>query len=186
MKKLLPIIMFVLLAFAGCQRGPAMYTQSNNPKEFLTNSEKFVNQTVKRSSHYNAEDWLCRVSQNEAFSGIYRAIIADEKVVGSISVEQKEDVYRIDGEIGFMLHGDYCNKGIMTEAVRQMCTIAFRDLPIERITANIFQSNTTSMQVLRKNGFVHEATLRNAVIKNNEIYNLCIFGLTKNYNNISK
>ena len=67
----------------------------------------------------------------------------------------------------------------MTEVVRQMCTIAFRDLSIERITANIFQPNTTSMQVLRKNGFVHEATLRNAVIKNNEIYNLCIFGLTK-------
>ena len=134
----------------------------------------------------DAEDWLCRVSQNEAVSGIYRAIVADEKVVGSISVEQKEDVYRIDGEIGFMLHGDYCNKGIMTEVVRQMCTIAFRDLPIERITANIFQPNTASMQVLSKNGFVHEATLRNAVIKNNEIYNLCIFGLTKNYNNISK
>ena len=127
----------------------------------------------------DAEDWLCRVSQNEAVSGIYRAIIADEKVVGSISVEQKEDVYRIDGEIGFMLHGDYCNKGIMTEVVRQMCTIAFRDLPIERITANIFQPNTASMQVLSKNGFVHEATLRNAVIKNNEIYKLCIFGLTK-------
>ena len=127
----------------------------------------------------DAEDWLCRVSQNEAVSGIYCAIIADEKVVGSISVEQKEDVYRIDGEIGFMLHGDYCNKGIMTEVVRQMCTIAFRDLPIERITANIFQPNTASMQVLSKNGFVHEATLRNAVIKNNEIYNLCIFGLTK-------
>ena len=63
---------------------------------------------------------------------------------------------------------------------------AFRDLSIERITANIFQPNTTSMQVLRKNGFVHEATLRNAVIKNNEIYNLCISGLTKNYNHISK
>jgi RimJ/RimL family protein N-acetyltransferase len=127
----------------------------------------------------DAEDWLYRVSQNEAVSGIYRAIIADEKVVGSISVEQKEDVYRIDGEIGFMLHDDYCNKGIMTEAIRKMCTIAFRDLPIERITANIYQPNTASMQVLRKNSFVHEATLQNAVIKEGTIYNLCIFGLIK-------
>ena len=127
----------------------------------------------------DAEDWLSRLSQNEAVLGIYRAIVADERVVGSISIERKEDVFQIDGEIGFMLYADYCNKGIMTEAVRQMCTIAFRDLPIERITANIFQPNTASMQVLCKNGFVHEATLRNAVIKNNEIYNLCIFGLTK-------
>ena len=127
----------------------------------------------------DAKAWLNMVAQNDPTTGIYRAIVMDGQPIGSISVEQKEDVYRIDGEIGFMLHGDYCNKRIMTEVVRQMCTIAFRDLPIERITANIFQPNTASMQVLSKNGFVHEATLRNAVIKNNEIYKLCIFGLTK-------
>jgi len=63
MKKLLPIMMFVLLAFAGCQRGPAMYTQANNPQELLVNSEKFVNQTVKRSAHYTEEDWLVAVDQ---------------------------------------------------------------------------------------------------------------------------
>lgn len=134
----------------------------------------------------DAKAWLNIVAQNDSVTGIYRAIVMDGQPIGSISVEQKDDVFRIDGEIGFMLHGNYCNKGIMTETVRQMCTVAFRDLSIERITANVFHPNTASIQVLCKNGFVHEATLRNAVIKNNEIYNLCIFGLTKNYNNISK
>ena len=91
------------------------------------------------------------VAQNDSVSGIYRAIVMDGQPIGSISVEQKEDVYRIDGEIGFMLHGNYYNKGIMTEAVRQMCIIAFRDLPIERITANIFQPNAaTSRFKLKK------------------------------------
>ena len=134
----------------------------------------------------DAKAWLNMVAQNDSVTGIYRAIVMDGQPIGSISVEQKDDVFRIDGEIGFMLHGNYCNKGIMTETVRQMCTVAFHDLSIERITANVFHPNTASIQVLCKNGFVHEATLRNAVIKNNEIYNLCIFGLTKNYNNISK
>ena len=134
----------------------------------------------------DAKAWLNMVAQNDPTTGIYRAIVMDGQPIGSISVEQKDDVFRIDGEIGFMLHGNYCNKGIMTETVRQMCTVAFHDLSIERITANVFHPNTASIQVLRKNGFVHEATLRNAVIKNNEIYNVCIFGLTKNYNNISK
>lgn len=134
----------------------------------------------------DAKAWLNMVAQNDFVTGIYRAIVMDGQPIGSISVEQKEDVFRIDGEIGFMLHGNYCNKGIMTEAVRQMCSIAFHDLPIERITANVFHPNTASIQVLRKNGFVHEATLRNAVIKNNEIYDLCIFGLTKNNNSILK
>ena len=134
----------------------------------------------------DAKAWLNMVAQNDSVTGIYRAIVMDGQPTGSISVEQKEDVYRIDGEIGFMLHGDYCNKGIMTEAIRQMCTIAFRDLPIERITANIFLPNTASMQVLRKNGFVHEDTMKRAIIKNDLIYDLCIFGLTKNNNSILK
>ncbi|MBR5747366.1 MAG: GNAT family N-acetyltransferase [Prevotella sp.] len=134
----------------------------------------------------DAKAWLNMVAQNDSVTGIYRAIVMDGQPIGSISVEQKEDVYRIDGEIGFMLHGDYCNKGIMTEAIRQMCTIAFRDLPIERITANIFLPNTASMQVLRKNGFVHEGTMKRAIIKNDLIYDLCIFGLTKNNNSILK
>ena len=128
----------------------------------------------------DAKAWLNMVAKNDSVTGIYRAIVRDGQHVGSISVEQKEDVYRIDGEIGFMLHGNYCNKGIMTEAVRQMCTIAFCELPIERITANIFQPNTASMQVLRKNGFIHEGTMKQAIMKNGVIYNLCIFGLTKN------
>ena len=134
----------------------------------------------------DAKAWLNMVAQNDSVTGIYRAIVMDGQPIGSISVEQKEDVYRIDGEIGFMLHGDYCNKGIMTEAVRQMCSIAFHDLPIERITANIFQPNTASMQVLRKNGFVHEGTMKRAIINNDLIYDLCIFGLTKNNNSILK
>ena len=134
----------------------------------------------------DAKAWLNMVAQNDSVTGIYRAIVMDGQPIGSISVEQKEDVYRIDGEIGFMLHGNYCNKGIMTEAVRQMCSIAFHDLPIERITANIFQPNTASMQVLRKNGFVHEGTMKRAIIKNDLIYDLCIFGLTKNNNSILK
>ena len=134
----------------------------------------------------DAKAWLNMVAQNDSVTGIYRAIVMDGQPIGSISVEQKEDVFRIDGEIGFMLHGNYCNKGIMTETVRQMCTIAFRDLPIERITANIFLPNTASMQVLRKNGFVHEDTMKRAIIKNDLIYDICIFGLTKNNNSILK
>ena len=110
----------------------------------------------------DAKAWLNIVALNDSVTGIYRAIVMDGQPIGSISVEQKEDVFRIDGEIGFMLHGNYCNKGIMTETVRQMCTVAFQ------------------------NGFVHEGTMKRAIIKNDLIYDICIFGLTKNNNSILK
>lgn len=56
------------MAFAGCNRGPAVYTTSQNPKEIVTNAESFVKQTVKRSSHYSAEDWQVAVEQFVAMS----------------------------------------------------------------------------------------------------------------------
>ncbi len=123
----------------------------------------------------DAAEWLKMVSENEAVSGIYRAIVYDGKPIGSISVEKKDD----DAEIGYMLHNDYSNKGIGTEAVKQICSIAFKVLSIEQITANIFQPNISSIRVLLKNGFKYKGTIPNAVIKDGNVYDLLIYVLTK-------
>ena len=122
----------------------------------------------------DAEEWLKTVSENEAVTGIYRAIVYDRKLIGSISVEKKED----DAEIGYMLLNEYTNKGIATEAVKQVCTIAFKVLSFEQITANVFQPNIASMRVLLKNGFKYKGTIPNAVVKDGNVYDLLIYGLT--------
>lgn len=57
MKKVLPLVLFVLLAFAGCQSGPATYEMTDSPREIVPHVEKFVNQVEKKSRHYAAEDW---------------------------------------------------------------------------------------------------------------------------------
>ena len=64
MKKLFPLLMFVLLAFAGCQpSGPVEYQVTDNPRNVAANAEKFVKQTAKRSSKYTDEDWQNAVTQ---------------------------------------------------------------------------------------------------------------------------
>lgn len=127
----------------------------------------------------DADWWLRMVAEQDGKTGIFRALLIDDKIVGSISVEQKQDVYRLDGELGYFLLDDYWNKGVMTEAVRQMCTIAFTKLGLNRISANVFQPNVASQKVLLKNGFIQEGTMKRAVIKDNVIYDACIFGLTQ-------
>ena len=123
----------------------------------------------------DAEEWLKTVSENEAVTGIHRAIVYDRKLIGSISVEKKDD----DAEIGYMLHNDYSNKGIGTEAVKQICSIAFKVLSLEQITANVFQPNIASIRVLQKNDFKYKVTIPNAIIKDGNVYDLLIYVLTK-------
>jgi ribosomal-protein-alanine N-acetyltransferase len=126
----------------------------------------------------DAEEWLKMVTNNDAITGIYRAIVYDGKLIGSISVEKKDD----DAEIGYMLLNEYSNKGIGTEAVRQVCSIAFKILTLEQITANVFQPNIASIRVLLKNGFKYKGAIPNAVIKGGNVYDLLTYELSKDYN----
>jgi len=123
----------------------------------------------------DAAKWLKMVSENEAVSGIYRVIVYDGKLIGSISVEKKHD----DAEIGYMLLNEYSNKGLATEAVKQVCTFAFKVLSLEKITANVFQPNIASIRVLLKNGFKYKGAIPNAVIKDGYVYDLLIYVLNE-------
>ena len=126
-----------------------------------------------------AEWWLGMVSEHDGKDGLFRAIVVDGKVAGNISVEQKADVYCRDGEIGYLLLTDFWSKGIMTEAVRQICEAAFAELNIIRITGLVYAPNTASQRVLERNGFVKEGLQKNAVYKDGRIYDLCLYGKIK-------
>lgn len=127
----------------------------------------------------SADWWLEMVAKHDGKDGIFRAVAADDKIVGNISVEQKSDVYCKDGEIGYLLLTDCWSKGIMTEAVRQICAAAFSELEIIRITGLVYAPNIASQRVLEKNGFVREGLQKDAVYKAGKIYDLCLFGKLK-------
>lgn len=123
--------------------------------------------------------WLNMVIENDDKKGVFREIVVDGKIIGTISVEQKEDVYRKDSEIGYYLLQEAYSKGIMTEAVRQICEIAFEKLDIIRITGLVYEPNIASRKVLEKNDFILEGVMKKAVLKKNSIYDLCIYGKVK-------
>ncbi len=120
--------------------------------------------------------WLNMVQQKDGEDGIFRAIIVNDEYVGNISVEKKSDVHCKDAEIGYLLLTNKWSKGIMTEAVNQICSIAFVELDIIRITGLVYKPNIASQRVLEKNDFILEGIMRNAVFKNENIYDMCIYG----------
>lgn len=127
----------------------------------------------------DADWWLRMVADHEGKQGIYRAVMVDGQVVGSVSVEKKEDVYGKDGEIGYFLNRDQWTQGLMTEAVRQILPIAFAELDLIRITGLVNAPNWASRKVLEKNGFVLEGIMKQAVVKAEQIDDLCIYGKLK-------
>lgn len=107
------------------------------------------------------------------------AIEAGGEAVGSIGVFLKEDVYRKSAEIGYWLGEPFWGHGIMTEAIRQMCGMAFERLDIVRIYAEPFAYNAGSRRALEKAGFILEGVLRKSICKNGQIHDSCIYALVK-------
>ncbi len=92
----------------------------------------------------DAEWWLGMVAGSDGKEGVWRAIVVDEQIVGSISVERLANVQRNAGSIGYMVLTPFWSQGIGTEAVRQICGIAFQELALERIIGEVFPENLAS------------------------------------------
>ena len=127
----------------------------------------------------DAEWWLNMVVKSEGIDGTFRAMVVDGKIVGSVSIERKADIHRLEGELGYMLLSDYWNRGLTSRAVEQVCIIAIKELALNRIMANVFHPNLASQRVLLKNGFIQESVMRKAAIKGDNIYDILIYGLLK-------
>jgi [ribosomal protein S5]-alanine N-acetyltransferase len=61
-----------------------------------------------------------------------------------------------DIEIGYRLHPDYWNRGLITEAARAVRDHGFRDLKLSRVISLIHPENVPSRRVAEKNGMTVE------------------------------
>ena len=123
----------------------------------------------------DADWWLGMVAENDGKEGVWRAIVVDGQLVGSISVEKTADEQRNAGSIGYMILTPFWTQGIGTEAVRQIWGIAFRELALERIIGEVFPENLASARVLGKNGFQLERTKIGGVVKDGKAMDVKIF-----------
>lgn len=127
----------------------------------------------------DAEWYVNDCISNEGKNQITRAIVVNGESVGSIGIFLKDDVYRKSAELGYWLAEDLWNKGIMTIAIQEICSITFNQFDIVRIYAEPFEHNIGSRRVLEKSGFQLEGILKNNTFKNNQICSSCMYALLK-------
>ncbi|MCL1848915.1 MAG: GNAT family N-acetyltransferase [Clostridiales bacterium] len=107
------------------------------------------------------------------------AISAEGKTVGSIAVSRLENVHRLTAELGYYIAEPYWNRGITTEAVREICRYVFAHTDIVRIFAEPYAYNTASCRVLEKAGFQLEGVLRQNAVKNGRILDMKMYSFVK-------
>jgi len=127
----------------------------------------------------DAKEFISATLSAEKDSQYAFAITFDGKVIGSIGVFRKENVHRFTAELGYYIAENYWGKGIMTEAVRQMCAYVFENTDIMRIFAEPFAFNQASCRVLEKAGFQYEGTQRQNAVKNGQSVDMKMYSVIR-------
>lgn len=96
--------------------------------------------------------------------------------VGTIGVTPTNDVWGT-AEIGYSIHPDHWNEGYATAAVELACQYAFDERRLAKLFANTYATNPASGQVLEKNGFEREGTLREEAFVDGNRVDVVRYGL---------
>lgn len=127
----------------------------------------------------DARDYIASMLSSDEDSTFAYAITQNDRVIGSIGAFRQENIHRQTAELGYYLAEEYWGRGIMTEAIRQLCEIVFDTTDILRIYAEPFAYNTGSRRALEKAGFAFEGTMKNNAVKNGKVLDMALYSLTR-------
>ncbi|MCK5146614.1 GNAT family N-acetyltransferase [bacterium] len=153
--------------------GQSLVKYANNPRVAGMLRDMFPNPYTLA----NAEAWLYFVEHQPVEA--YFAIVMQDECIGGIGLNLQGDVSRMTAEIGFWLGEPFWGQGIATEAVRALLKYGFETINLNRIQANIFESNQATRCVLKKTGFIKEGRLRKSVVKNGQIMDQLIYAILR-------
>ncbi len=119
---------------------------------------------------------MLAANENDTFAF---AITVNGKVIGSIGAFRQTNIHNKTAELGYYIAEEYWGKGIMTEAVNQLCDYVFSHTAIIRIYAEPFAYNIGSCRVLEKAGFQYEGTLRSNALKNGNVLDMKMYSKLK-------
>jgi [ribosomal protein S5]-alanine N-acetyltransferase len=79
-------------------------------------------------------------------------------------------------ELGYWIAEPMWNRGYATEVVGELIRFAFEH-DAQRVQARVIVGNTASVRVLEKAGFQHEGTMRSALYRRQQFWDLHLFAI---------
>jgi ribosomal-protein-alanine N-acetyltransferase len=95
-------------------------------------------------------------SKTESSICFFICLVADGSIIGAASLSQ---IFRggfQNAYLGYYVASPYAGHSYMTEALQLMLRYAFKNLKLHRLEANIQPSNTASIALVKRAGFVLE------------------------------
>lgn len=126
----------------------------------------------------HAQAWYTStVLKKDGIDGLYRIIYADGIPAGVVSADRKPGSnFACDAELGYLMLPEYCGRGVMSAALELFLSELCPTLDLLRVSAQVFAPNRASARVLEKNGFILEGVLPSAVLKDDHVYDLLLYG----------
>ena len=158
-------------------------TMNDAPQILVLRSDERILRYLIISKCLNEEEamqFIDKINKSVSRSESYYWGIAQKneegKLIGTICIWNiSEENSR--AEIGFVLHPDWQGTGLMNEAVKTVLDFVFDKLRIHSIEAEVHPGNLASKKLLKKQGFVKDASSKENIFSNDgspatELYSL--------------
>jgi RimJ/RimL family protein N-acetyltransferase len=118
-------------------------------------------------AHAEPEEFQVKVDRIQRFRGEFD--LGEDFIYG---IFNKEETHLLGGtglhtrigdeqlEIGYWIHKDFINQGLVTESTAALVKVAFEIVHVHRLEIHCDPGNLASAAIPRKLGFTHEGTLR--------------------------
>jgi len=154
------------------------WASNNNVTQYLT-WPTHISKDVTKSV---VDFW---VSKNEDLKNYQWCIEWKEnnQAIGSFAVVQiEEEINAL--ELGYCIGEEYWNRGITSEAFKEVIRFFFEEVKCNRIFARHDICNPNSGKVMKKSGLLYEGTSLEAGKNNTGICDVVIYGITKKAYNL--
>lgn len=125
--------------------------------DFETQNRAFFEATInaRPASYYSPEGVAEACADADQDLG-YQFLLKEEdgRIVARANLSTVKRAHFQSAVLGYRVAEAACGKGFASEAVRQVLGIAFGELGLARIEADVRIDNTASARVLLRNGFV--------------------------------
>ncbi len=138
-----------------------MYYVPREPMKDVSEVPKFIQDTADFRARLDGTLWGMFLNDSTRLIGL----------VGIYHVE----AHNQRAEVGYILHRDFHNQGLVTEAVETVVDFAFNTLEFHSLAAVIDTSNIASERVLIKTGWTKEAHFRECAVAHGAYVDLATY-----------